>query len=230
MRRTVLAASLVVAVTLIGTAAAVAAHDFTDVPTANVFHNDISWLADYGITKGCNPPANDRFCPDDPVTRAQMAAFMHRFGDIQIETTIAIDQLGFSPVGTNHEFTDYDYYAVGTLGRYSDTTLGASIPVPDGAVITGLSATFCDSTMADNYKATLVRRPDPGMGTGQAEVLASVVSKGDGCAITGSTTVITDPEVDTSHYSYAILITSEGGSGGVNIRRATITYESPLVP
>ncbi len=43
-----------------------------------------------------------------------MAAFMHRFGDIQVETTIAIDQLGFSPIGTNHEFTDYDYYAVGT--------------------------------------------------------------------------------------------------------------------
>ena len=39
---------------------------------------DISALADAGITKGCNPPANDMFCPHDPVTREQMASFMAR--------------------------------------------------------------------------------------------------------------------------------------------------------
>lgn len=58
---------------------AVAGHLFGDVPDSNTFHDDISWLADTGITRGCNPPANDQFCPDDPVTRAQMAAFLHRF-------------------------------------------------------------------------------------------------------------------------------------------------------
>jgi len=31
-----------------------------------------------GITAGCDPPVNDRFCPDDVVTRGQMAAFLHR--------------------------------------------------------------------------------------------------------------------------------------------------------
>src|SRR5690606_1831895 len=30
------------------------------------------------ISRGCNPPRNDRFCPDDYVTRRQMAAFLHR--------------------------------------------------------------------------------------------------------------------------------------------------------
>jgi hypothetical protein len=44
----------------------------------SVFANDIEWLADSGITSGCNPPANTLFCPDDPVTRGQMAAFLHR--------------------------------------------------------------------------------------------------------------------------------------------------------
>lgn len=29
-------------------------------------------------TRGCNPPVNDQFCPEDAVTREQMAAFMHR--------------------------------------------------------------------------------------------------------------------------------------------------------
>ena len=31
-----------------------------------------------GVTRGCNPPVNDRFCPGSNVTRGQMAAFLHR--------------------------------------------------------------------------------------------------------------------------------------------------------
>jgi hypothetical protein len=44
----------------------------------NVFEGAIERLAQAGITLGCNPPANDRFCPDDPVNRGQMAAFLRR--------------------------------------------------------------------------------------------------------------------------------------------------------
>jgi hypothetical protein len=45
---------------------------------AHMFAYDISWLASSGITKGCNPPRNSRFCPDTFVTRGQMAAFLVR--------------------------------------------------------------------------------------------------------------------------------------------------------
>lgn len=55
-----------------------AASRFDDVPDDSVFVADIEWLADAGITKGCNPPANTEFCPSSYVTREQMAAFMHR--------------------------------------------------------------------------------------------------------------------------------------------------------
>jgi hypothetical protein len=51
-------------------------HDFSDVDGSNNFEDDICWLADHGITKGCNPPSNTQFCPEDPVTRGQMAAFL----------------------------------------------------------------------------------------------------------------------------------------------------------
>jgi hypothetical protein len=44
----------------------------------SVFEEAITRLAAAGITRGCNPPDNDRFCPNDPVTRGQMAAFLHR--------------------------------------------------------------------------------------------------------------------------------------------------------
>ena len=44
----------------------------------HTFEKDIAALAGAGITRGCNPPVNDRFCPDQPVTRGQMAAFLNR--------------------------------------------------------------------------------------------------------------------------------------------------------
>ncbi|GBE23740.1 endo-1,4-beta-xylanase A precursor [bacterium BMS3Bbin02] len=59
------------------------------------FVGNILWLAEAGITKGCNPPANDEFCPDDPVTRGAMAAFLVRF-------------LGLTDDGGGNTFTDDD--------------------------------------------------------------------------------------------------------------------------
>jgi len=51
--------------------------DFVD-DNGSIFEADIVKLATAGITLGCNPPDNDEFCPNDPVTRGQMAAFLHR--------------------------------------------------------------------------------------------------------------------------------------------------------
>ncbi|HSJ35610.1 MAG TPA: BACON domain-containing protein [Acidimicrobiia bacterium] len=53
------------------------AGQFTDT-AGSVHENDINALAASGITRGCNPPANDQYCPRDVVTRGQMAAFMAR--------------------------------------------------------------------------------------------------------------------------------------------------------
>jgi hypothetical protein len=43
-----------------------------------VFEHEIELLAAAGITKGCNPPLNSRFCPNAPVRRGELAAFLHR--------------------------------------------------------------------------------------------------------------------------------------------------------
>jgi hypothetical protein len=53
-------------------------HRFVDVAPMNVFHHNIESLAAAGITRGCNPPANTRYCPASNVTRGQMAAFLVR--------------------------------------------------------------------------------------------------------------------------------------------------------
>ena len=64
---------------------------FTD-DDGHLFEADIDSIADEGVTKGCNPPTNNRYCPDDDVTRGEMAAFLRR-------------ALGLPRVSTDH-FTD----------------------------------------------------------------------------------------------------------------------------
>ncbi len=81
--------------------ASYAADKFNDVPDSNIFHNDIAWLADAGVTKGCNPPANTEFCPGSAVTREQMAAFMRRLAEnkvVDAKTAVNSDMLdGMDP-------------------------------------------------------------------------------------------------------------------------------------
>jgi hypothetical protein len=54
-----------------------ATQSFTDVSTTSPFYRHVEKLKELGITTGCSTtPA--KFCPDDPVTRAQMAIFLVR--------------------------------------------------------------------------------------------------------------------------------------------------------
>jgi hypothetical protein len=66
-----------------------------DTGTPPLFFEDIEWLAQTGVTRGCNPPANTKFCPDDPITRGQMAAFLVR-------------AVGYTDDGGGDLFTDDD--------------------------------------------------------------------------------------------------------------------------
>ena len=50
---------------------------FTD-DDGNTHEADIETIAAAGITRGCNPPDNDEYCPDDGFTRGQAAAFFNR--------------------------------------------------------------------------------------------------------------------------------------------------------
>jgi hypothetical protein len=72
--------------------------EFADVPSSNIFRSDIQKLATAGITKGCNPPSNTRFCPSDNVTRAQMASFFARALGLQpIVPPPPIQTISFGP-------------------------------------------------------------------------------------------------------------------------------------
>jgi hypothetical protein len=83
-RRSMALMGIVTAFLLAVPTAVWASHQFTDVPDSHIFHTGISWMKDNNITVGCNPPSNTKFCPDDNVTRGQMATFMKRLADNQV--------------------------------------------------------------------------------------------------------------------------------------------------
>jgi hypothetical protein len=61
----------------------------------SVHEGNIEAIAADEITRGCNPPDNTQFCPDDSVTRGQMAAFLVR-------------AMGYTDDGGGDRFSDDD--------------------------------------------------------------------------------------------------------------------------
>jgi hypothetical protein len=120
-----------------GTVVATAAFSAIGDIAGSTFSADIIWLADEGITKGCNPPANDMFCPNAFVTRGQMAAFLARF----LGLTVVDPGVGF--VDTGASVFEADILKLATAG----ITKGCNPPAndmfcPAGAVTRGQMAAF----------------------------------------------------------------------------------------
>ncbi len=83
MRKSSLVLLLALAV-LVVPIAGFASHNFVDVPNSHTFHNAIDWMVLNRITLGCNPPGNNEYCPEDNVTRGQMAAFLKRLAENRV--------------------------------------------------------------------------------------------------------------------------------------------------
>ncbi len=71
---------------------------FADVPATSTFFDDINAIAWEGITQGCG---SGYYCPNDLVTRAQMAAFLVRALDLP-----AAPSAGFKDVDPDSTFAD----------------------------------------------------------------------------------------------------------------------------
>jgi hypothetical protein len=106
----------------------------------NVHEANIEAIAAEGITKGCNPPTNNRYCPDSSVTRGQMAAFLRRAFNLQPSS---IDFF----VDDNDSIFEADINSVAMAG----ITRGCNPPAnsrfcPDGKVTRGQMAAFLRRT------------------------------------------------------------------------------------
>jgi uncharacterized repeat protein (TIGR01451 family) len=115
------------------------ATDFTD-DDFSIFEKDIEWLSGMGITKGCNPPVNDHYCPNDTLTRGELAAMINRAFNL--------------PAATDDYFTDDDDSifedAINRLAEAGITKgcdVAGTMFCPDAEVTRGEIAAFFDRAM-----------------------------------------------------------------------------------
>src|SRR5690606_17018969 len=132
---------------------------------------DIAALAAAGITKGCNPPKNDRFCPDQPVTRAQMATFLVRALNLKSAKS------GFSDTKGNVHAADIAALAAAGI------TKGCNPPkndrfCPDDRVSRGQMAAFLRRALDGSNK--------PNDGSKSGSKAGSKAGSGSGGSKTGS--------------------------------------------
>jgi len=128
--------------------------DFFTDDSGDVFERSINSIAAAGITVGCNPPVNDRFCPDRPMTRGEMAAMMSR-----------AFALPASP--GDHFIDDYGSIFESAIDRVAlaGITVGCNTPANDrlcpSALITrGQMATFLTRALGLAHNRP-PPRPDP---------------------------------------------------------------------
>ncbi len=104
----------------------------------------LEWLATVRVIDGCNPPANDRSCPDDPVTRAEAAKIIVKLGESR-------GWVGSSTTSSSDPFLDDDMALGGGGERLIEQLAvvgalhGCDPPVnrhicPDGLVTRGQAA------------------------------------------------------------------------------------------
>ena len=108
---------------------------FTD-DNNSIFEGDINAIAEAGITKGCNPPANTRYCPRSLVDRGAMAAFMRRAFNLPASNTDYF-------IDDNGSIFEHDINAIAE----ADVTKGCNPPTnnrycPSNTVDRGAMAAF----------------------------------------------------------------------------------------
>ena len=133
-----------VAGTGFGATAALANHQFSDVPTGNAFHGDVEWLADHGIAAGF---PDGTFDPTAPIKRQQASRWFRNYNASLQRVTNQVDP----PAGSSVEVT-------------VDCPDGWRVLVGSGAVEAGYDLTIADSYANETYQ-WLVRFDAPGNGS-----------------------------------------------------------------
>lgn len=128
--RWTLAVVVVLAIAAAVPAVVLASHDFSDVPTGSTYHQTISNIKAAGITVGCTPTT---YCPDDPVTRGQMSAFLNRAagrGGVFTDTGVSLgDTYGDIVSGTITTTGAGWILATASSMAYTDSTTGCACQI-----------------------------------------------------------------------------------------------------
>lgn len=85
---------------------------FDDVGDS-LYETSINRIAEAEITRGCDPPDYDRFCPDESVTRGEMATFLVR----ALELPPAEEDSGFTDTDTSVHRDDIEALAASGITK-----------------------------------------------------------------------------------------------------------------
>jgi hypothetical protein len=189
--------------------AVIAADFFTDVPDSNEFHGSISWMKENGVTVGCNPPDNTLFCPEDNVTREQMASFMRRLAQTQGTDGIQVTDSADTETVSNTAYVE--------LARVEATPKAEANVVLHGHVT--LAAT-------DGAYQVIIARGE----CTEPALAAGGWSPGADSANTialSATNVISTDDAASGDNSYVLCAaeTEDGGGATASLRGLTATWE-----
>lgn len=108
----------------------------------NVHEASIEALADLGITRGCNPPLIDRYCPADSVTRAEMAVFLIRALGDDIAPSDGVGVFGDVAADVWYGDAVARMVELGITTGYGDGTYRPNSPVSRGEMAVFLDRAF----------------------------------------------------------------------------------------
>lgn len=109
-------AVVVAAVAVAATAVAQPTQRFGDVPPDHYAFDAVAWMADNNITTGCGDGTD--FCPDRPLTRVHIAAFLYRYHQNVILGGNGDGAVAAGPVTVKDSYwsADRDHYYVVITG------------------------------------------------------------------------------------------------------------------
>jgi hypothetical protein len=197
----------------------VASHSFSDVPTSHPFHADIAAVKDSGVSSGCG---GGKFCPEDFVTRGQMAAFLNRLGALRADKPPVVNAdkvdgkdevLGQGPIitsylgpwqrsngGLSSPLNGEPLLGYQSTGDGTNNNWYLPIPAPnsiDGVVYSLSSVRLCISGGPPYINFTQINRITPGLAQG---MVADGTDRSSGCY------TVAAPANDGTNAAYAILL------------------------
>ena len=136
---------------------------FDDIPGGQWWIRHVEQLADREITAGCATTGPPRYCPDQSVTRAQMATFLVR----AFQLAPAQSPAGFGDIEGNTHAANIDALAAAgiTAGCSNDPLLYC----PNQAVTRAQMATFLHGALnhqPDHRSLRMIRAAHPGRSSG----------------------------------------------------------------
>lgn len=113
----------------------------------SVHRYQIDEIKSLGITRGCNPPLRDKFCPERDITRGELAAFLRRALDLP-ETT------GDTYTDDNESIFEGDIESLVAAGVHVPCNAAGDRFCPDAAVTRDVMARFL--TRAFGFEASSI--------------------------------------------------------------------------